>query len=205
MRGRDGGRRKLHPSTGNREVSRKKTKGSIRSAAFLILFSPFFLSLLASCWAEAPWRNGGGSSEEEVLPLLADVAGPDSLSLQPRGAPGVEGTVHLLPDGDSLTITVEVARLPGEGYYPTHLHGGTCAEPGGEVLRLNPVQTDYRGVGGGASTVDRSELREGSATLLLLSIRSGGEILACAQKGELTGRGPPPPGPASGARERNPA
>jgi hypothetical protein len=62
------------------------------------------------------------------------------------------GSIYIDTRGDSPVISVAL-RGADEGVHQGHIHTGTCAQPGGAVVPLEPVETNAAGNGESISEV----------------------------------------------------
>lgn len=93
---------------------------------------------------------------------------------------GVTGDVELSVEGSTLEVAVLANSLGGPGDYPSHIHSGTCAEPGGVVVALNPATAHEPGIGEAETEVDLSELEAGQSYLVMVHALQG-QPVACAE------------------------
>ncbi|MEJ2677860.1 MAG: hypothetical protein P8174_02155 [Gemmatimonadota bacterium] len=99
--------------------------------------------------------------------------------LLPLNESGVNGSVTLTPQGDSMEVAVNATGLPdGAGAYPSHIHVGTCDSPGAVVQPLNDVQADSTGEGHATTTVAMSVFK-GQQHLVMVH-RKDGSMASCA-------------------------
>ena len=108
---------------------------------------------------------------------------PMTLSLDEEHDSRMSGTVTLTPRGDStvVMITLQGARA-GESVH-SHIHYGTCENPGGVVAPLADVLIGSDGTGMSRTIVARSlldEARKAHGALLVQAHLANGKPAACA-------------------------
>lgn len=142
----------------------------------LTLALPFALA----CGGGEP---GGEMEGEEAGPgqqeAQAPMAAPETAPLMGMGDSDVAGTVSFTREGGSLEVHVMAENLPAAGEYASHIHDGSCDEPGGVVTPLNSVAAPEAGAGQATSTVDATALEAGSSYLVMVHAQEGAPT-ACA-------------------------
>jgi hypothetical protein len=133
---------------------------------------------------QAATQNSNAAEPAAQPAEPAAAASTSSMGQQVRLVPlndsGVNGSVTLTPKGDSLTVAVSANGLPdGAGAYSSHIHQGTCANPGAVVQPLNAVQADSTGEGHATTTVAMSVLQQGQQHLVMVH-RKDGSMASCA-------------------------
>ena len=132
-----------------------------------------------------PLSACGGDAADEAAPAQAPAAAETpapqgmALSFSPSRDSGVTGTGRVVHEGESVTLTVELSGLPGEGSYNAHIHTGTCAEIGGVAVRLNPVEGQAGGSGSASTSFPAADLPAEGNTLVQVHGADGPGI-ACA-------------------------
>jgi hypothetical protein len=125
-------------------------------------------------------QNSKAASQPAAQPAAAATSAGQQVQLSALNNSGVNGTVTLTPEGDSLVVAVNANGLPdGAGAYPSHMHQGTCATPGAVAQPLNDVQADSTGVGHATTTVPMSVLAQGQNHLVMVH-RKDGSMASCA-------------------------
>ncbi len=125
--------------------------------------------------------QGSSAAQPAAQPSASQASTGKQIPLVPLNDSGVNGSVTLTPQGDSLVVAVNVTGLPdGAGAYPSHIHEGTCANPGTVVQPLNSVQADSTGVGHATTTVAASVLAQGQQHLVMVH-RKDGSMASCAE------------------------
>ncbi len=140
-----------------------------------------------------------------LTPVAAQDNEPVVLDLVERNASGVTGTATLAPDGDQVTIRIEVEGPVGNN--PVNIMTGTCQE-----FDANPVfsLSSVDGNGVSESTIDSSLgdlLAEPHVINIHASPTNLGTIYACAEieAGDSTGGQTPTEEPTSEATETSTA
>ncbi len=100
--------------------------------------------------------------------------------LQPMGDSDVMGEAMLMEEADALVVVVDVTGLPGEGDFPSHIHEGTCDDPGGVAEPLSDVIGLEDGTGSSTSTIDLGALDPGGQYLIMVHAEDGAPI-ACGE------------------------
>lgn len=127
----------------------------------------------------------GGEIEEgpEMEPAaqqgMTSAAEPATASLQAMGESGVGGEVAFTREGDQLEVQVMAEGLAAAGDFASHIHDGTCAEPGGVVTPLNAVAAPEAGAGEATTSVDATQLEPGGSYLVMVHGQEGAPV-ACA-------------------------
>lgn len=88
---------------------------------------------------------------------------------------GISGNVRLSGQGDSLRVRVQLQGVEAGTQYASHIHGGTCAQPGGVIVPLESVP----GAEGMVETSVAMSQLSGEDALLVQSHGSGGAPIAC--------------------------
>lgn len=150
-------------------------------AALLVL--PFFVACADA--EEEPY------TEEELPPPAMEEAPPEAAdALQPEvitlaslmDDPAVTGEATILREGGVVMVALEVQGLPAAGEYQAHIHSGSCAEPGGVEVPLDPVMGLDDGTGSSMTTVEEGEMPD--ADWFIFVHGEDGTPVAC---GEPTG------------------
>lgn len=105
----------------------------------------------------------------------------DTVALAPKNNSGITGSVIVNESADSTTITVILkGGVPGNTH-PTHIHHGTCAEPGAVLQPLTSVTIGADSTGTSTTTVATKTLEdaEDSGPLLVQTHQPGGVPAAC--------------------------
>ncbi len=131
---------------------------------------------------------GGGETDDEMeatggeeaaQPAAEPAAEPPTASIQPMGDAQVGGDVTFTRQGDSLAVAVSARNVPSAGAHASHIHEGTCSQPGGVVVPLNDVQAGDGGMGQATTTVGAAQLQAGSSYLVMVHGAEGAPI-GCA-------------------------
>lgn len=123
---------------------------------------------------EEPAASESGGQES-----MSSSAMPQSASLMPMGDSQVGGTVEFTREGDALEVHVMAENMPGPGDYASHIHNGSCGQPGGVVTPLNDVSSAEGGAGEATTSVDATQLEAGSPYLVMVHGSEGAPV-ACA-------------------------
>lgn len=127
--------------------------------------------------------GGGETGEEEAGPgqqeAQAPMAVPETAPLMGMGDSEVAGTVSFTREGGSLEVHVMAENLPAAGEYASHIHEGSCDQPGGVATPLNSVAAPEAGAGQATSSVDATALEAGSSYLVMVHAQEGAPT-ACA-------------------------
>lgn len=119
-----------------------------------------------------------GGMEETDQPMQA--GGSETVSLTALGDSGVTGDVAFTRTDGTLTVDVVAENLGGPGDYPSHIHDGTCSEPGGVVVPLDNAVAHEPGVGEASTEVDANQLSAGMPYLVMVHGLQGAPV-ACAE------------------------
>lgn len=99
--------------------------------------------------------------------------------LRPLNDGDVGGRVEFFREDDMLSVSLRAANLsPGE--HASHIHAGTCEEPGDVVTPLNPPTAEGQDTTGVESEVNADELRAGEPYLVMVHGSQGAPV-ACAE------------------------
>jgi hypothetical protein len=80
----------------------------------------------------------------------------DTAALAPKNESGITGSVVLTEHGDSVTVAVMIdGGTPGTSY-PSHIHAGSCDQPGGVAAPLAGVTVGPDSSGMATTTVAAS-------------------------------------------------
>ena len=144
----------------------------VLNAGFLWLPAAFLFGLPSGAHAQA----------NPVLTSIMRTA-PMTLSLNEEHDSRMSGTVTLTLRGDStaVRVTLQGARA-GESVH-SHIHYGTCENPGGVVAPLADVLIGSDGTGMSRTIVARSlldEARKAHGALLVQAHLANGKPAACA-------------------------
>ncbi len=69
-----------------------------------------------------------------------------TFTMTPQNASGASGTGHIEKASGSFTITIKVTGLAPGSSHISHIHAGTCTQPGGIAYALSQVIADSSGV-----------------------------------------------------------
>lgn len=122
---------------------------------------------------------GQDTAQQEMTPSPGAEMQPTTADLQAMGESGVSGEVSFARQGGSLEVTVNAEAVPSAGAHASHIHQGTCDQPGGVVVPLNDVSVQG-GTGEATSTVDATQLEAGSSYLVMVHGSEGAPI-GCAE------------------------
>jgi hypothetical protein len=151
----------------------------MRSTA-LVWFLPA-LGLLACRGKQQNEENAMASTPAGGMEQQA-MASPATM-LMAKNNSGLTGSFTTQANGDSTTISVTLhGGTPGTSY-PTHVHSGTCADPGAVVQPLSSVMVGPDSTGTASTTVATSVLTQGaqSGGLLVQSHLPDGTPAACGE------------------------
>ncbi len=117
-----------------------------------------------------------------LLPLAGLATAPVTVTLATRNNSGISGTAVLTASGDStrVELTLKGGR-PGESLM-SHIHFGTCQQPGGVVVPLATVTFGADSSGSSRTTVATRELdaaRRAHSSLLIQTHMADGKPAAC--------------------------
>lgn len=128
-----------------------------------------------------------GSSERDTVAEDVDAqetpaAPPPRLiesPLRPLNDGDVGGQVEFFREDDMLSVSLRAANLsPGE--HASHIHVGTCEEPGDVVTPLNSPTAEGQDTTGVESEVNADELLAGEPYLVMVHGTQGAPV-ACAE------------------------
>lgn len=85
---------------------------------------------------------------------------------------GVTGDVQFTREANTLTVEV-MAQMEGPGDYPSHIHEGTCDQPGGVAVPLNTAEAAEPGIAEATTEVDAMQLEAGSDYLVMIHGQQG--------------------------------
>ncbi len=97
-----------------------------------------------------------------VLSLILALAGVVSaqqtvtVPINPVAGSGVSGTATLTAVGNTTTVSLSVSGFAPNTSHATHIHTGTCANPGGIVIDLPTLTADASGAASATATVNAS-------------------------------------------------
>lgn len=132
-----------------------------------------------------------GVALAQEAPKAQAAAAADTVALSARNESGITGAVVLTAKGDSTVVVVKLkGGTPGTSY-STHIHKGTCAEPGGVVAPLAGVAVGEDGTGASTTTVASKALADAKAAgpLLVQSHLPGGRPATCGALGRKAAQG----------------
>ncbi len=108
---------------------------------------------------------------------------PMTVSLDEEHDSRMSGTVTLTPRGDSTVVELSLNGAKAGESVMSHIHYGTCQDPGGVVAPLQSVQIGPDGSGTSRTTVALSKLddaRKAHGHLLVQAHLADGKPAACA-------------------------
>lgn len=113
----------------------------------------------------------------------------ETVSFTAMGESNVTGDVQFTREANTLTVEV-MAQMGGPGDYPSHIHDGTCDQPGGVAVPLNTAEAAEPGIAEATTEVDAMQLEAGSDYLVMVHGQQGAPQ-ACAEVPEsvLEGEG----------------
>lgn len=142
------------------------------------------LAVLAACGAPEQDQGMEAGNEPAATPTEEPQAetpmeAPEvfSIALDPKNESGVTGTATATHDGDSVTVDVQVTGVSAEGELPTHIHEGTCAEPGSVLVPLTSVEVTG-GSGSSMTTIATDQLPTDQSTFVQVHDPQG-QPIAC--------------------------
>lgn len=153
----------------------------IRSTA-----APAALSLVLALTAcgepaeEEPVQEPAPATEAPATEPAEGMEAPDApvdITLSAVGESGVSGQATAVHQNDSVTVSIDLQGLPGEGEYAAHIHQGSCEAGGGVAAPLNSVQGTADGSGQSTTTLAASAL-EADQTYFV-QVHGPGGVLAC--------------------------
>lgn len=150
------------------------------------LFTPALIAVLplALGACEPAGQNGevgtDGEPMEQEQQEMQEMGQEETVSFEAMNESGVSGEADFTRQGNSLEVVVEAHDLGGPGDYPSHIHEGTCDEPGGVVTPLNSATAEEPGIGEASTEVDAGQLQAGSDYLVMVHATQG-EPVACAE------------------------
>lgn len=149
-----------------------------RAAALL---TAFVLPALFAC--EEPGQEAGDGGVEEGTAGSAQMSETPS-SPGPQGAQsalgalndsGVEGEVEYSREDDMLTVSVRAVGLEA-GEHASHIHQGTCQEPGGVVVPLESPTVEESDTTSVESQVDGGQFAAGEPYLVMVHGTDGAPV-----------------------------
>jgi hypothetical protein len=153
----------------------------MRSTA-LVWFLPA-LGLLACRGKQQNEENAMANTSAGGMEQQQAMASP-AVMLAAKNNSGLTGSFTTQATGDSTTITVTLHNgTPGTSY-PTHVHSGTCANPGAVVQPLSSVMVGPDSTGTASTTMATSVLTQGrgpNGSLLVQSHLPDGTPAACGE------------------------
>jgi hypothetical protein len=153
----------------------------MRSTA-LVWFLPA-LGLLACRGKQQNEENAMANTPAGGMEQQQAMASP-AVMLAAKNNSGLTGSFTTQATGDSTTITVTLHNgTPGTSY-PTHVHSGTCANPGAVVQPLSSVMVGPDSTGTASTTMATSVLTQGrgpNGSLLVQSHLPDGTPAACGE------------------------
>lgn len=152
----------------------------LRSTWKSVVLTPLLATapLVLGCGGGEP---GGGMEADDGAgqPGMESGAQSEVVEWTALNGSGVTGDAELSVEGSTLQVAVLANSLGGPGDYPSHIHSGTCAEPGGVVVPLNPATAHEPGIGEAETEVDLGELEAGQSYLVMVHALQG-QPVACA-------------------------
>lgn len=142
------------------------------------------LPILAGCgggeMGEEPMEEPAEQEQpQEEQPQMEPAEQAATASLTALNDSGVSGEVVFTPMDGSLTVAVTASNLGGAGDYPSHIHQGTCDEPGGVAVPLESPSAGQGGTGEAVSEVDAAQLEAETSYLVLVHSLQGAPV-GCA-------------------------
>lgn len=116
--------------------------------------------------------DGGGEGMGEPITATTDFLG--------LGGSGVSGQADFSREGGIITVDLLVENVRDTGDHPSHIHEGTCREPGGVVVPLNPASVSEPGIVEAESEVELSALTPGTSYVVMIHSQQGAPI-GCAE------------------------
>ena len=95
-----------------------------------------------------------------LLPVAGLAFPPVTVNLATRNDSGVSGTAVLTTSGDSTVVALSLKGAHANASLQSHIHFGTCQQPGGVVVALAPVMVGADGSGSSQTTVATASLDE---------------------------------------------
>lgn len=134
------------------------------------------LPLVLACQPGDQGQQGmeeGPAEQEEATGATA------TSQLTALGDSRVSGDVQFTRSDGTLTVEV-VAQMGSPGDYPSHIHEGTCQEPGGVAVPLNAGTAEEPGIAEASTDVDAAQLEAGGSYVVLVHTQQGAPA-ACAE------------------------
>ena len=150
------------------------------------------VAALMGCAQEAGDTEAGAADTAMAeAPAAAETADAAvEMDMEARNESGITGEARIQLQTDGLLVTVDLDGVEAGTEYASHIHSGTCEQPGGVVVPLESVP----GAEGSASTsVGVDQLPPGQS-YLIMSHGAGGQPVACGDvpedwRAQLGGQG----------------
>ncbi|MDX1568748.1 MAG: CHRD domain-containing protein [Longimicrobiales bacterium] len=146
------------------------------SRTFLAVSALLVAGFLVGCGGE----GAGGDGGDETITASSEFLG--------LGGSGVTGQVDFTRDGGIITVEVLAENIRDTGDHPSHIHEGTCREPGGVVVPLTPATVSEPGIVEAESQVELSDLPTGTSYVVMIHSQQGAPIGCAELPGELVER-----------------
>ena len=147
---------------------RVSTWKRLSSVAMLTL-----VPLALACQGGEQGQEGAMEGEMEASEGMQESMEPsETVSLQAMGDATISGDVEFTRDGNTLTVEL-MAQMGSPGDYPSHIHEGTCEEPGGVAVPLTTSTAHEPGIAEGTSEVDLGQLDAGGSYLVMIHSQQG--------------------------------
>jgi hypothetical protein len=107
---------------------------------------------------------------------------PVSVALASKNNSSITGSAVLTRSGDSTSVALTLNGGTSGTTYPSHIHFGTCDQPGGVVVALTGVTAAANGSGTSTTMVANAMLdhaRQEHGSLLVQSHQPNGTPAAC--------------------------
>jgi hypothetical protein len=113
---------------------------------------------------------------------MAAMPAPANVALAAKNNSGITGSAVLTRSGDSTSVALTLNGATSGTAYPSHIHFGTCDQPGGVVAPLTSVTAGANGSGSSTTMVATAALdaaRQAHGALLVQSHQPNGTPAAC--------------------------
>lgn len=156
----------------------------MRGSSWKTLKSLALLAAVPLALACQPGDEGQPGMEEEMEPgqqqqQQEPMGQMETASFEEIDGSGVTGDVQFTREANTLTVEV-MAQMGGPGDYPSHIHEGTCDEPGGVAVPLNSAEAAEPGIGEATTEVDAMQL-DADGDYLVMVHGAQGAPQACAE------------------------
>lgn len=152
----------------------------MRGSSRKILYAPLLLVTVPLALACGGDDEMGGDAMPGQQSEMQASGQSETVAITEMDGSGVTGEVDFTREGETLEVGVLAYTLGGPGDYPSHIHQGTCNEPGGVVTPLDAAVAHEPGTGEAETEVDATQLEASGSYLVMIHSLQGAPV-ACAE------------------------